>query len=132
MKDRVAIVGAGVSGLTCAVVFAEEGYATSILAEQTGDRTESAAAAAMWYPYDVEPAEAVMPWALVAYERFLELARDSSTGVSIVELRTFSRLGPITPPKWALAFDPRLLAGDEIPAAFVSGFSMPVPLIEPA
>ncbi|MEY2520161.1 MAG: D-amino-acid oxidase [Verrucomicrobiota bacterium] len=130
MKGRVAVVGAGVSGLTCAIVFAEQGYTTSILAEQTGDRTDSAAAAAIWYPYDVEPAEAVMPWALIAYQRFLELARDPRTGVSVVELRTFSRLGPITPPKWALSFDPRLLAGHEIPAAFVSGFSMRVPLIE--
>lgn len=129
-KDRVAIVGAGVSGLTCAVLFAEKGYATSILAEQIGDRTDSAAAAAIWYPYDVEPAEAVMPWALIAYEQFLELARDPATGVSVVELRTFSRLGPIAPPEWARAFDPRVLHGHEIPAAFVGGFSMRVPLIE--
>lgn len=130
MKDRVAIVGAGVSGLTCAVLFAEQGYATSILAERTGDRTDSAAAAAIWYPYDVAPVETVMPWALLAYERFLELARDLSTGVSVVELRTFSRLGPIVPPEWARTFGPRLLAANEIPAAFVSGFSMQVPLIE--
>jgi D-amino-acid oxidase len=130
MKGRVAVVGAGVSGLTCAIVFAEQGYATSILAEQIGDRTDSAAAAAIWYPYDVAPAEAVMPWALIAYDRFLELARDSSTGVSLVELRTFSRLGPIAPPEWARAFGPRALVESEVPAAFVSGFSMRVPLIE--
>lgn len=130
MKGRVAVVGAGVSGLTCAVIFAEQGHTTSILAEQIGDRTDSAAAAAIWYPYDVEPAEAVMPWALIAYGRFLELARDFSSGISVVELRTFSRLGPITPPEWARTFGPRPLAGREIPAAFVSGFSMRVPLIE--
>jgi D-amino-acid oxidase len=132
MKDRVAIVGAGVSGLTCAVNFAEQGYTTSIFAEQIGDRTDSAAAAAIWYPYDVEPADAVTPWALISYGRFLELARDRATGVSVVELRTFSRLGPITPPEWARPFGPRLLAGREIPSAFVSGFSMRVPLIETA
>jgi D-amino-acid oxidase len=130
MKDRVAIIGAGVSGLTCAVLFAEQGYPTSILAEQIGDRTDSAAAAAIWYPYDVAPAEAVMPWALIAYDRFLELARDPSTGVSMVELHTFSRLGPLAPPEWARPFRPRALVESEIPAAFVSGFSLRVPLIE--
>ncbi|MEN3370227.1 MAG: D-amino-acid oxidase [Verrucomicrobiota bacterium] len=130
MKGRVAVVGAGVSGLTCAVVFAEQRYTTSILADQIGDRTDSAAAAAIWYPYDVTPAETVMPWALIAYDRFLELERDPSAGVSLVELRTFSRFGPITPPEWARAFSPRALVASEIPAAFVNGFSMRVPLIE--
>ncbi len=129
-KARVAVVGAGVSGLTCAVLLAEHGFTTSILAEQIGDRTDSAAAAAIWFPYDVEPAEAVIPWALIAYGRFQELARDPSTGVSMVEMRTFSRVGPIAPPNWAQAFAPRVLAGREIPAAFVSGFSIRVPLIE--
>jgi D-amino-acid oxidase len=129
-KRRIAIIGAGVSGLTCAVLFAEKGYATAILAEQIGDRTDSAAAAAIWYPYDVAPAEAVMPWALIAYDRFLELTRDPSTGVSVVELHTFSRLGPLAPPGWARPFRPRALVESEIPAAFVSGFSLRVPLIE--
>ncbi|PYJ88278.1 MAG: amino acid oxidase, partial [Verrucomicrobia bacterium] len=49
MKQRVAIIGSGVSGLTCAVLFAENGFETSIFAEQIGDETNSAAAAAIWY-----------------------------------------------------------------------------------
>jgi D-amino-acid oxidase len=130
MKGRVAIVGAGVSGLTCAVVFAESGFETSILAEQIGDRTDSAAAAAIWYPYDVGSGNEVVPWALISYGRFLELARDPQTGVSVVELRVFSRLGAIAPPNWAQPFATRALAAGDIPAAFVSGFSIRVPLIE--
>jgi len=127
---RVAIVGAGVSGLTCAVLFAENGFETAVLAEQIGDETNSAAAAAIWYPYDVGPGAEVIPWALISYGRFLELARNPTTGVSLVELRVFSRLGPIAPPDWAQPFVTRALAAGEIPAAFVSGFSIHVPLIE--
>jgi D-amino-acid oxidase len=130
MKRRVAIVGAGVSGLTCAVVFAESGFETSILAEQIGDRTDSAAAAAIWYPYDVGSGNEVVPWALISYGRFLELARNPQAGVSVVELRVFSRLGAIAPPDWAQPFATRALAAGDIPAAFVSGFSIRVPLIE--
>lgn len=130
MKRRVAIVGAGVSGLTCAVVFAEGGFETSILAEQIGDRTDSAAAAAIWYPYDVGSGNDVVPWALISYGRFLELARNPQTGVSVVELRVFSRLGAIAPPNWAQPFATRALAAGDIPAAFVNGFSIRVPLIE--
>jgi D-amino-acid oxidase len=130
MKRRLAIVGAGVSGLTCAVVFAESGFETSILAEQIGDRTDSAAAAAIWYPYDVGSGDEVVPWALISYGRFLELAQRPETGVSVVELRVFSRLGSIAPPNWAQPFATRALAASEIPAAFSSGFSIRVPLIE--
>src|SRR5947209_2103191 len=130
MKPRVAMIGSGVSGLTCAVLFAENGFETSIFADQIGDETNSAAAAAIWYPYDVGSGAEIIPWALVSYHRFLELARQSETGVSITELRVFSRLGPIVPPDWAQSFATRPLAGSEIPEVFVSGFSIDVPLIE--
>ena len=130
MKQRVAIVGAGISGLTCAVLFAENGFETSILAEEIGDGTNSAAAAAIWYPYDVGSGAEIVPWALVSYYRFLELTRQPETGVSLTELRVFSRLGPISPPDWAQSFPTRILAKSEIPPAFLSGFSIDVPLIE--
>jgi D-amino-acid oxidase len=123
-------VGAGVSGLTCAVLFAENGFEISILADQIGDETNSAAAAAIWYPYDVGSSTEVVPWALISYGRFLELARKPESGVSLIELRVFSRLGPLAPPEWAQPFVTRALAAGEIPAAFMSGFSIHVPLIE--
>jgi D-amino-acid oxidase len=129
-KKRVAIIGAGVSGLTCGLVFAENGYETEIWADEIGDETNSAAAAAMWYPYDVGPTAAIIPWALASYRRFLELARDPTAGVSLIELRTFSRLGPITPPDWSHPFAPHPVPAADIPSAFLSGFSMRVPLIE--
>lgn len=132
MKRRVAIVGAGVSGLTCAVLFAESGFETSILAEQIGDETNSAAAAAIWYPYDVGSTTELIPWALISYGRFLELARFLESGVSLIELRVFSRQGPLAPPDWARLFAPRPLAAGEIPPAFKDGFSIHVPLIETA
>ena len=67
MNHRVAIVGAGVSGLTCGVIFAEHGHRTAIFAREIGRQTTSAAAAALWFPYDVEPAEKVIPWALETF-----------------------------------------------------------------
>jgi D-amino-acid oxidase len=130
MKHRVAVIGAGVSGLTCAVLFAENGFETAIFAEEIGDRTNSAAAAAIWYPYDVGSGEEIVPWALVSYQRFLELTHRPETGVSLTELRVFSRLGPISPPDWAKSFATRSLSESEVPPVFVSGFSIDVPLIE--
>jgi D-amino-acid oxidase len=102
MNDRVAIVGAGVSGLTCGVVFAESGHRTAIVAKEIGQQTTSGAAAALWFPYDVEPADKVIPWALETYRTLIDLARNPDSGASMIELRQFSRTEEIQIPDWAI------------------------------
>jgi glycine/D-amino acid oxidase-like deaminating enzyme len=101
MQNRAAIIGAGVSGLTCGVVFAEREWKVTIFADETGQQTTSATAAAVWFPYDVKSAEKIIPWALTTYERLRELARDAQTGVSMIEIRQFTRTGEIPVPAWA-------------------------------
>lgn len=130
MKHQVAVIGAGISGLTCGVVLAENGFEVAVLADAIGDQTNSAAAAAIWYPYDVGSSAGVIPWALASYRRFVALSGEPDSGVSLTELRVFSRVGPLAPPNWAQSFSTRPLAGAEIPSAFVAGFTIEVPLIE--
>jgi D-amino-acid oxidase len=129
MVKSVAIVGAGVSGLTCAVLFAERSCRTVIFAEETGERTTSAAAAALWYPYDAEPADSVIAWALETYQALVGFSRDSQTGVSMIELRSFSRTGEIPIPEWAIPLGAKRLACETLPA-FNSGFAIAVPLMD--
>jgi len=85
--SRIAIVGAGVSGLTCGVLFAERGFSVTIFAEEIGTATTSGAAGALWFPYDAEPAHKVIPWALATYRKLADLAKDPRTGVSLIDLR---------------------------------------------
>lgn len=120
MKERVAIIGAGVSGLTCGVVLAEQGYETQLFAAEPPSETTSAVAAAMWFPYDAEPADRVIPWALESYEVFRELSGDPATGVSMIELRQFSRSAELPIPPWSAAFNARANTSSE--------FVMTVPL----
>lgn len=120
MKPRVAIIGAGVSGLTCGVLLAEAGYDTAIFAAEPPVETTSAVAAAMWFPYDAEPFDKVIMWALQSYEVFRELSRDPATGVSMIELRTFSRDDELPIPSWAAGFNARSVSKTE--------FVMTVPL----
>jgi D-amino-acid oxidase len=102
MKPSVAIIGAGVSGLSCGVVLAENGYDPRILAAEPPPETTSAIAAAMWFPYDAEPAGKVIPWALQSYNVFRELSRVPGSGVSMIELRTFCRGEHLEIPPWAV------------------------------
>jgi D-amino-acid oxidase len=129
MPQSVAIIGAGVSGLTCGVVFAERGYRTAIFAKETGQQTTSSVAAAVWFPYDAEPLGKVIPWALQTFDVLADLARVTATGVSMIELRQFSRSKEIQIPDWAIPLGASTVATGLWPV-FKSGFSLRVPLTD--
>ena len=143
MERNVAIIGAGVSGFTCGVVLAAHGYRTAIFAKDIGQQTTSGAAAAVWFPYDVEPAERVIPLSLKTYQVLLDLARFPESGVSIIESRQFLRTGDIEIPDWAIPLGASVIvsphsvmsSGVETSLAtnspvFKSGFSLRVPLMD--
>ena len=142
MARNVAIVGAGVSGLTCGVVFAEYGYRTAIFAKEIGQQTTSSVAAAVWFPYHVEPPERVIPLALETYQVLLDLARFPESGVSIIESRQFLRTGEIEIPEWAIPLGAQRFSSvatglwpiqDHAQPggySFKSGFSLRVPLMD--
>ena len=143
MQQRIAVIGAGVSGLTCGVVLAERGFRVAILAQEIGQQTTSGAAAALWFPYDVEPADKVIPWALETYTDLLDLSDDPGSGVSMIELRQFCRTGEIQIPDWAISLgasvipsSPSVMSSEvETSLAvdssfFKSGFALSVPLMD--
>jgi D-amino-acid oxidase len=142
MDRNVAIIGAGVSGLTCGVVFAEHGYRITIFAKDIGQQTTSGAAAAVWFPYHVEPADRVIPLALETYQVLLDLARFPESGVTIIESRQFLRTGEIEIPDWAIPLGASVIplpfvmssgvetSLDTNSSVFTSGFSLPVPLMD--
>jgi D-amino-acid oxidase len=130
MGERVAIVGAGVSGLTCGVLFAERGYRTRIFAAESGPRITSAAAGAIWFPYDAEPVSAVIAWSLETFDILRELSGTPGSGVSMLELRSFTRAGELEIPPWAFSLGARRLAPALLPACFTSGYMLVVPLTD--
>jgi len=143
VSPQVAIVGAGVSGLTCGVLLAERGFRAAIFAEQIGQQTTSGAAAALWFPYDAEPADKVIPWALATYKVLVDLTKDARSGVSMIELRQYCRTGEIQIPDWANSLGSSVISNASIVmssefetslnisgSAFKSGFSLTVPLMD--
>ncbi|MFB7600899.1 NAD(P)/FAD-dependent oxidoreductase [Streptomyces sp. NPDC056160] len=82
----VVVVGGGVIGLTTAVVLAEGGRRVRVWTREPAERTTSAVAGGLWWPYRIEPEALVGDWALQSYAVYAELAaRPDETGVRMVE-----------------------------------------------
>ncbi|GKQ42032.1 amino acid oxidase [Streptomyces sp. A012304] len=80
------MVGGGVIGLATAVVLAERGRRVRVWTRDPAERTTSAVAGALWWPYHVEPLVSARAWALRSLEVYEALAeRPEETGVRLVE-----------------------------------------------
>ncbi|MFP3119875.1 FAD-dependent oxidoreductase [Streptomyces sp. Iso 434] len=127
--ERVVVVGAGVAGLTTAVVLAEAGPSVHVIAEQVPGVT-SLAAGAMWGPYLVEPKDRVDEWGQRSLTVFRELSEDPSTGVRLTSGIEASRTAE-APPDWATTLPGfRACEPAELPAGFSAGYRFTVPLID--
>ncbi|MFC8868219.1 FAD-dependent oxidoreductase [Streptomyces sp. NPDC057148] len=127
--ERVVVVGAGVAGLTTAVILAEAGVSVHVIAEEVPGVT-SLAAGAMWGPYLVEPKDKVDQWGQRSLEIFRRLAEDPATGVRLTSGIEASRTAE-TAPDWATTLPGfRPCEPAELPGGFTSGYRFTVPLID--
>ncbi|MFD7401523.1 FAD-dependent oxidoreductase [Streptomyces sp. NPDC059866] len=86
VKGDVIVVGGGVIGLTTAVLLAERGRRVRVWTREPVERTTSAVAGALWWPYRIEPEASARRWALHSLDVYEELAEHSEvTGVRMVE-----------------------------------------------
>lgn len=80
------VVGGGVIGLTTAIVLAESGRRVRVWTREPAERTTSAVAGAVWWPYRIEPEPRAGAWALDSLVVYEDLAlRPEETGVRMVE-----------------------------------------------
>jgi D-amino-acid oxidase len=79
----VTVVGAGVSGLTCAVRLLQAGHQVRVVPRNPPSGTTSAVAAALWYPYLAEPRHRVTAWAVGTLPVLTPLAGDAAAGVRL-------------------------------------------------
>ncbi|MEV6016748.1 MULTISPECIES: FAD-dependent oxidoreductase [unclassified Streptomyces] len=85
-SGEVIVVGAGVVGLTTALVLAEAGRRVGVWAREHSERTTSAVAGALWWPYRIAPEASAREWALDSLGVYEELAaRPEDSGVRLVE-----------------------------------------------
>lgn len=91
MERKICVVGAGVSGLSCAIRAAEDGrYEVHGIARDTGLKTTSSVAAAFWYPFwtGAKPNHKWYKpsWAERTYQVFESLLTESKSGISEVRI----------------------------------------------
>jgi D-amino-acid oxidase len=128
MSRDIAVVGAGVIGLTTAVELLRAGHRVTIFARERSAYTTSAVPAAIWFPYHAQPEADVVRWALATRERLRALVDEPRAGVRWVD---FSRVWKDKRPpveKWMDELT--WLSGDELPNGFCYGYKIPVPLME--
>lgn len=75
------VVGAGVIGLSTAIVLRQSGHDVNIVAETVSPQTTSDVAAAFWFPYMAFPEERVNKWGAATLQHLLKLQDHPTAGV---------------------------------------------------
>ncbi len=104
---QITVVGAGVIGLTTALVLEEHGHEVRIIAAGTNEATTSAVAGACWFPYRAGPPDRVAAWAAETRTWLEALAVDHSAGVDLITGYEITADDSPTPPRpwWAANID---------------------------
>lgn len=122
MSEQIALIGAGIIGLSTSLRLHEAGYDVRLFAKELPSETTSAVAAAFWYPYQVGTKGSVGRW---ARESYLEYERQIAAGVPGVlrmPLVEYFRGEPLIP-VWEKEVEGfTLLQASELPTGFSSGF----------
>ena len=130
---RIAVVGAGVSGLTCAVSLLQAGADVHVVTADPPLGTVSAVAGAMVGPAFGSVGERSLTWERRSDTVFRALAQDQASGVRLVRGRLFSapELGPGLPP-WVAQVPGYLgeLPASDLPPGFLSGFAAELPFAD--
>jgi D-amino-acid oxidase len=129
-QPPIVVVGAGVTGLTTALVLAREGVPVRVVARARSPHTTSDVAAAVWYPFRVGPAERAIAWSRRTLEVFRTLLAIPEAGVTWMPGIDLQPGGDAAEPWWKAAVPSfRRARHDEIPPGFGDGFVLEAPVV---
>ncbi|MBV9963553.1 MAG: FAD-dependent oxidoreductase [Parafilimonas sp.] len=134
MRKKIAIIGAGISGLSSAYLLSEKNYDITVLAKSFSPNITSNRAAAFWFPYHIRNDKRGINWAKTSYTFYEKLAENASTGISIKTLTKVLREGvEEEEPIW-IDFLPKatckIIPKKDLQPGFKKAYEVLVPLIE--
>lgn len=134
MSKNIAIIGAGISGMSTAFLLMQKKHHITIYAKAFSPNITSNRAAAFWFPYHIRNDRRGIRWCQVSYEYYKKLAEQKDTGISMRQLIKVLRKGvEEEEPIW-IDFMPegacRIMDKAELPENIARGYKVKVPLME--
>ncbi len=128
---EVTVVGAGVVGLTTALALRAAGHRVRVLAAERPERTTSAVAGALWFPFQVGPADKVNRWARRTRDWLLGLSRTvPEAGVDVLTVTECA--ADASRPWWADAAEGLRFLDGRQPGGAPGAWQFEAPRVDPA
>ncbi|MCW3090571.1 MAG: FAD-dependent oxidoreductase [Ferruginibacter sp.] len=134
MSKNIAIIGAGISGMSTAYLLSGNGCRVTIFATAFSPYLTSNKAAAFWFPYHIRNDKRGIGWCNTSYQYYRSFSDQPQTGISMCQLKKVLRVNTAEEePVW-ISFMPegccRAMEREELAPGIERAYDVTVPLIE--
>lgn len=133
MNQQIAIIGAGISGLSTAYTLVKAGYSVTVFAKEFSPNLVSNKAAAFWFPYHVRNDVRAKDWCKFSYQFFEQLSNNTATGISMIDIIKGVKPNVQDEGNW-LNYMPEnsysIVPENKLPNGYEKAYLAKVPLIE--
>ena len=130
MTREAIVLGCGVAGLSTAIRLLEAGFKVRIVTRERTPNTTSDIAAAVWYPFRCGPPDRALLWSRRTFRALRDLARDATTGVTLVPGIDLHEIDDGSDPWWKEAVDTlRRAESRELAPGYVAGHVFTAPVV---
>ncbi len=133
MEVNVAIVGAGIIGLSTARILIDQGYRVHIYTKDPLEKITSMKAAAIWFPFKAHPRHKILAWSRKSLDYYRIFSEDPASGVTWVEFWVLDT--PQQAQSWLDAVPGsavKVIPTNALPPAYHHGYIVEVPMIDTA
>lgn len=132
MGKKIAVIGAGISGMSVAYLLCQQGHEVHVIAKSFSPNITSNRAAAFWFPYHIRNDKRGIGWCQKSFVFYQNLIGEE-TGISMQKLVKAVKNNTGDEDTW-LDFMPagtvKISEADEAPMGYDKAYETDVPLIE--